>query len=310
MPQVPQAPRDIQRLGLESRGLSDLYHQLLTITWMRLMLLVIAGYVAVNLVFAALYLAVGGGIENAREGSFSDLFFFSVQTMATIGYGKLVPVSFAANAIASVEALMGLLGFALITGLIFSKFARPTAAVQFSNKLVLSAFEGKPALMFRMANERTSQIVEAQLRFVMLKSTLTAEGNYVRRLLDVPLMRSHNAFFSLTWLAVHLIDERSPLHGMTFEELSASDVNFAASLTGIEEISGQTVHSRRWYVAGDVLMDTRFVDIIGLTASGGPSIDYSKFQLVEPSPGKLGNPLGSLPSGPTKLVGHLEAAAR
>jgi inward rectifier potassium channel len=288
-----QSPRQIERRGLEPRGMRDLYHQLLTISWPRLLLLVIAAYFAVNLLFALLYLAVGGGIENARPGNFMDLFFFSFQTMATVGYGKLVPVTFASNSIASIEALLGLLGFALVTGLMFAKFARPSAAVMFSDLMVFTGFEGQPCLQFRLANERASQIVEAQLRLVMMRSTITAEGHPVRRLHDLGLMRSHNAFFSLTWLALHPIDEKSPLYGMTFEELAASDVNFVVSLVGLEEISGQTVHARQWYTGADLRQDMRFVDIIGLDESGQPVIDYAKFHLVEPASAKLAQPLGT-----------------
>src|SRR5579862_354116 len=150
-PRLDRNPVQIARIGLKSRGFGDLYHQLLEISWTRLMLLVVSAYLLANVAFALLYLAVGGGIENARVGSFLDLFFFSVQTMATIGYGKLVPVSVAANLLVTIESLMGLLGFALITGLIFAKFARPTAAVLFSDNLVVTGFDGKPSLMLRVA---------------------------------------------------------------------------------------------------------------------------------------------------------------
>ncbi len=289
----PYPPRPIARLGLEPRGVRDLYHRLLTISWPRLLVLVVGAYFAVNLGFALLYLALGGGIENARPGNFSDLFFFSFQTIATVGYGRLVPVTFAANALASVEALLGLLGFALVTGLMFAKFARPSAAVMFSDTMVFTTFEGQPGLQFRLANERASQIVEAQLRLVMMRSSVTAEGHAVRRLHDLGLVRSHNAFFSLTWLAIHPIDAQSPLFGLTFEELQSSDVNFVVSLVGLEEISGQTVHARQWYTGADLRCDARFVDIIGVDAQGQPVIDYSKFHEIEPAPGKLAQPLGT-----------------
>lgn len=282
---------EIERLGLADRGLKDLYHRLLEITWTRLLVAVVVSYLVANTSFALVYLLVGG-IENARPGSFGDVFFFSVQTMATIGYGKLVPVSVAANLLVTLESLLGLLGFALITGLIFAKFARPTAAVRFSQALVISRFEGQPALMLRIANERTSQIVEAQLRLVLLKSSVTVDGQPIRRMLDLSLLRSQNAFFALTWLVVHPIDERSPLHGMSAADLAASDLGLAASLTGLEEISGQTVHARRWYSAQDIQWDMRFVDILGRSESGGGVIDYGKFDDVEPA----GDTLAALPS--------------
>jgi len=255
--------------------------------------LVVTAYLFANLVFALLYKATGGGIENAKDGDFSDLFFFSVQTMATIGYGRLVPVSTAANILVTLESLLGLLGFALITGLIFAKFARPTAAVLFSENLVITSFEGKPSLMMRVANARTSQIVEAQLRMVLMRGVKTAEGQLVRRLIDLHLLRSNNAFFALSWTAIHPIDERSPLFGMTADEVAASDISLVVSLVGIEEVSGQTVHARRWYGVTDVRFDMRFVDIMSPGTSGRLVIDYSKFNELLPAETPLASPLGS-----------------
>jgi len=302
MAQKPRpAPRDrsptqMTRIGLQSRRFADLYHQLLLVSWTRLMLLVVSAYLVANTIFALLYLATGGGIENAREGSFLDLFFFSVQTMATIGYGKLVPISVAANILVTFESLLGLMGFALMTGLIFAKFARPTAAVLFSDNLVVTGFEGTPSLMLRVANARTSQIVEAQLRVVLMRGVKTAEGHSIRRLVDLHLLRSNNAFFALSWTAIHPIDERSPLFGMTSEEVDGSDISLVVSLVGIEEVSGQTVHARRWYGVKDIRWNMRFADIMSPAGPGseaGAIIDYSKFNDLVPAEKALPSPLGA-----------------
>ena len=193
----------------------DVYHTLLSMSWMRLCLFVASTYVLVNVVFAALYLAQAGSIDNARPGSFLDHFYFSVQTMATIGYGKMTPVTDLANILVAIEALLGMLGIAMATGLIFAKFARTRPRVLFSRAVVVAPMDGKPALMFRLANERSTQIVEAQLSVTVLRDEVTKEGEFMRRLHEIPLLRAHSAMFALSWSAIHIIDEKSPFHGAT-----------------------------------------------------------------------------------------------
>ena len=183
----------------------DLYHFLLRSTWLRLLVVLVVVSAGINALFALAYMATGDGIENARPGSFADAFFFSVQTLATIGYGKLVPRSLAANVLVALEALVGLLGLAMVTGLVFAKFSRPTARVLFSRMAVVSRRDGVPALMFRMANERGSGIVEAQVHVVLARNETTAEGEAVRRFYDLDLSRRQNALFALSWTVIHPI---------------------------------------------------------------------------------------------------------
>ncbi|HYQ82134.1 MAG TPA: ion channel, partial [Anaeromyxobacteraceae bacterium] len=155
--------RDVVAIGIPRHPGKDLYHYLLTASWRKLIGLVVAAYVGANAAFACAYLALGDVIENARPGDFWDAFFFSVQTMATIGYGKMAPRTLAANALVAAEALVGMMGLAVVTGLVFAKFSRPTARVLFSRVAVVAPYEKVPSLMFRMGNERVNQIVEAQL---------------------------------------------------------------------------------------------------------------------------------------------------
>src|SRR5262249_23589165 len=161
------------------------------------------------------YLLLGHAIANARPGSFSDAFFFSVQTMATIGYGQMAPATFAAHVLVSVEAFVGLVGFAMVTGITFSKFSRPTARILFSNVAVVTQRDGVPCLMFRMANERGTSIVEAQAHVVLTRSETTLEGEKVRRFYDLKLLRQQNILFALSWTALHPITQESPFSGET-----------------------------------------------------------------------------------------------
>ena len=276
--------RGAERVGLTRFRLDDLYHYLLDAPWSRLLGLVLALYLASNALFAAAYLATSGGIENAREGSFVDAFFFSVQTMATIGYGKMVPRGLAADALVATEALFGLLGFAFATGLIFAKFARPTARVLWSEVCVVSTRDGMRSLMLRAANERRNQIAEAQMRLSLLVSETTDEGERVRRFHDLRLVRSSNAIFALTWTVVHPIDGASPLANHTPESLRAADAQLVASLTGIDETFSQTVHARCSWDASEILWGRRFVDIIETLPDGRRRVDYARFHDTMPWP--------------------------
>ncbi len=272
--------RSVLALGLRRNLRKDLYHFLLTTSWLRLFLLVMVGYVGSNALFALGYLALGNGIENARPGSFADAFFFSVQTMATIGYGRMAPVSLSANLLVAAEALIGLLSLALITGLIFAKFSRPTARVLFSRVAVVTPYDGIPSLMFRMANERANQIVEAQLNVMIVRNETTVEGDRVRRVHDLALRRDHSALFALTWTAIHPITRESPLHGQDAAALAADETEVVVSLTGFDETLSQTIHARHAYATSEVVWNVRFRDIMSKMPNGLFAIDYRKFHDV------------------------------
>lgn len=263
--------------------MSDLYHLLMDMSWARLMVFIAAAYLTLNTLFALAYLAGGDCIENAVPGSFHDAFFFSVQTMATIGYGKLVPRTSYANAMVAFEALCGIVGTAMSTGLMFAKFARPTARVLFSRVAVVAKRDGATSLMFRMANERGNQIVEASLRVVLARNETTREGESVRRFYDLALSRDRNAVFALSWTAIHPIDGASALRGETWESLADSDAMLIVSLMGIDETSAQTVHARHVYYPEDLRWNERFVDILDRTPEGRRRVDYRVFHDTRPT---------------------------
>jgi inward rectifier potassium channel len=270
-------------VGLRRAPVADLYHSLITWSWLRLFATMGAAYVLVIALFAAIYLALGdGAIEHARLESFEDAFFFSFQTMATIGYGHMLPVSTTANLVSVVQVMIGLAGTALSTGLVFAKFARPTARVLFSKVAVVTPFDGQPALLFRVANERANQIVEAQLNVALLLDEVTAEGEHVRRAYDLALRRDRSLLFSLTWLAVHPIGPGSPLHGLGPDRLAAGTATLIVSLTGLDEHLGQLVHARHVYAADELLFGQRFVDVIEVLPDGSRLIDYRRFHDVVP----------------------------
>jgi inward rectifier potassium channel len=260
----------------------DPYHLLLTVSWSKFFTLIGLLYLLSNAIFACAYLLGGNCIEHARSGSFLDAFFFSVQTMATIGYGNLAPRTLYAHGLVTIEALVGLLGISMATGLMFSRFSRPTAKVLFSRIAVIAPHEGLPTLMFRAANVRPNQILEAQIRMHLLKDEITAEGRHIRRICDLKLLRSRTPAFSFSWQVMHPIDENSPLFGETLESLADGEATILITLTGIDETVSQTVHARHSFNASQLLWNMHFVDIISVTPQGQRVMDYTRFHEVVP----------------------------
>ncbi len=273
---------DVIRKGVSHSNWNDPYHLLLTIDWLRFIALTVTSYIVANTVFAFLYLAGGDSIKNARPGSFLDAFFFSVQTMATIGYGAMYPQTDYANFLVSIEALVGLLGVAMATGLMFARFSRPTAKVLFSRVAVIAPHNGVPTLMLRVANERRNQILEAQIGLSLLRDEVTAEGQFMRRFYDLKLVRSQTRTFALSWMVMHHIDESSPLYGATPDSLEEAETDIIVTLTGIDETVSQTVHARHYYMTEEILWNMRFVDIFTKKPDGRRVLDLNRFNEVTP----------------------------
>lgn len=275
---------DVVRSGLETSTWNDLYHRLLTMSWPGFMLASSGLYMLVNSAFAILYLLQPGSITNARAGSFLDAFFFSVQTFATVGYGVMVPATLYANIVFTLESFVGLITVAITTGMMFARISRPTAKVKFAKVAVITQYEGRTALMLRMGNQRRSQIVDAVVRLSLLRSKFTKEGRFMRRFQDLKLERSDTPLFAISFSAIHIIDETSPLFGMTEAMLRAEEVELLATVTGLEEGLAQTVHARVSFTAEEILMHQSYVDIFGVTEDGRRGIDYAKFDATEPDP--------------------------
>jgi inward rectifier potassium channel len=266
--------------GAPTGVFEDLYHFLVTSSWPALIGLIGAAFTFANLLFAAGYY-FDQGIENARSGSFADMFFFSIQTMATIGYGKMEPVTMFSNILVSIEAFTGLLALALITGLVFAKFSRPTARVRFTRYIVIGPRDGVYSLAIRAANLRANRIVEADMHVVLARQEVTAEGDTIRRLYDLSLTRGRSAMFALSWTAVHQIVEGSPLFGQTRESLANCAAEIIVSIIGLDETFSQTVHARHTFELDEIVWGARFADVLVLHPDGSRSVDYTHFDEVE-----------------------------
>ncbi|MBS1787077.1 MAG: hypothetical protein JST85_05110 [Acidobacteria bacterium] len=277
---------NVARTGLNPLAAFSLYQSLLQLSWPKFFGFVVIGYLIANSIFAFAYLACGEGSlmvpENLHIGNrFWEAFFFSVHTMATIGYGNITPVGIAANLIVTFEALFGLLAFALITGMLFSRFSRPTANILFSDNAVVAPYRGITAFEFRITNGRCNEIIELHAT-VMYSQFEDYDGKRVRRFYPLQLERERVAFFNLSWTLVHPIDESSPLFGKTEQELLTSDAEVLVLLTGIDETFSQTVHTRSSYKAEEVIWQARFGDIYNPpTPTGRLTIDVRKLHSIE-----------------------------
>jgi inward rectifier potassium channel len=267
----------VRRVGSARITRLDAYHLLLTMPWRWFFGIQAVAYILFNAVFALLYLAAPGNIANAKPGSFTDAFFFSVQTMATIGFGVMAPATLYANVMVTIEALLGMASVAVAAGLIFARFSQPTARVLFSQVVVVTPYNGVPTLMFRCANERRNQIFEAQVHVDFARQETSAEGMELRRSYELNLARDRNPQFSLSWTVMHPIDAASPLYGIDPDLLAAQEAAIVVTLTGIDETISQRVFARSAYRADEILWGRKFVDILSETEDGLTQVDYRRF---------------------------------
>jgi inward rectifier potassium channel len=268
---------EVLAIGLQRGWFTDLYHRALTVSWPSFFALGGAIYLLTNMFFAMLYVLQPGSINNARPGAFSDAFFFSVETIATIGYGVMSPATVYANLVMTVESAIGLLFVAMTTGLVFARFSRPTARVSFSRVAVIGPHNGKPTLTVRLANERRNQMLAAEVSMTLVRDERTVEGMLLRRFYDLTLIRDRSPVFALTFTVMHEIDDKSPLHGITAAELAGLNAELVVTSSGIDETLVAPVHARASYLPHEILWNHRFADIMGYTEDGRRAIDYARF---------------------------------
>jgi inward rectifier potassium channel len=271
--------------GLSSAGLHDMYHLSMTMSWPWFYGAVASFFVLVNLLFASLYALVPGSVANLAAGDFAGAFFFSVETLATVGYGDWHPASTYGHVLATTEIFVGMMIVALTTGLTFARFARPRVRIIASRNPVVNRYHGQMALMIRAANARKSMIVQASANLYVLLAERSPEGHNMRRLLDLKLLRRESPMFLLSWTLIHVIDESSPLWGHDADSLSKLAASLVLTINGHDEVTLQDMRSRHLYSVKDIRWNHRYRDMLSVDESGREFVDYEQLDATEPVAG-------------------------
>ncbi|MES2590383.1 MAG: ion channel [Bacteroidota bacterium] len=277
---------NIKRIEQSRWSSTSIYHALIKMPWYKFNFIIFCYFIVINLVFAAGYYIIGldglRGMEATTDtDKFFEAFFFSTQTVSTVGFGRLSPGSHSISVLAAIESLIGLLGFAIVTGLIYGRFSRPKARIIFSEKAIIAPFKNTTAFQFRIANKmRNSQITDIEARVTVAKLEVE-NGVPIRRFRPLELEIKRIIFFPMTWTINHPIDENSPLFGMTEKDIKESDAEFMILLNGFDDTFSQTVSSRFSYTHEEVVCGAKFISVFGLNEDGQTTQDLNKINDYE-----------------------------
>jgi inward rectifier potassium channel len=274
--------REATTEGVTRLVFQDLFHYFMTVSWPQLFATFAAFFLTFDLLFGFLYHLVPGCVANLNPPGFAGAFFFSVETLATVGYGDMHPHDMYGHTVAMIEIFIGLMSLALITGIMFARFSRPRARFLFSKNLVVRPIGGKLTLILRAANLRENVVQDASAQLRMLRDEVSAENFRIRRVMDLQLVRSTHPMFMIGWTLMHVIDDTSPLVAETADSLQRSFAGFVLSLSGTDETTGQTLMARAEYTYADIRWNAAFRDILEVSEDGVMHIDYAKFDDIEP----------------------------
>jgi inward rectifier potassium channel len=272
---------NVKRIGLPFFNTANNYHVLITMSWTKFWMLVVSCYAAVNVIFAFTYMSIGSGGLEGTSGArymprFWDAFFFSAQTMSTVGYGHISPRGMASNSVAAAESLLGLLVFALATGLLYGRFSRPSAQIVYSRNILIAPYlENKKGLMFRLVNQRRNILVDLKIEIIFSYNEVV-EGKTVRRFFPLDLERREVSMLTMNWTVVHPIDDDSPLADMDYQQLIDNEAGFAILLRAFDDTFSQTVHSRTAYQANEIVWGAKFKPVFDRDGDGRLVLDVSK----------------------------------
>jgi len=278
------AGRDFVTYGLPRLFWQDLYHLFMTVRWRLLFAAFATFFFVINVLFAAIFALQPADIANVNPPGFWGLFFFSVETFATVGYGDMHPQSPFSHSIAALENFIGVTTLAVIAGMTFARFSRPSARFLFARTVVVRPIDGRPTLMLRCANARQNIVMEASAQLRLLRDERTVEGYRIRRIYDLPLRRSRHPLFLFGWTLLHVIESDGPLAGASQQSLQAERAILLLTISGTDETTGQTLMARARYPGSEVYWNASFVDILHTDEHGVDHFDYSKFDDIEPLP--------------------------
>jgi len=266
----------LTKKGVSRYDWGDPYRLAIELNWPQFLSLMVAVYASVITLFAVIYSLVPGAVANARPHAVSDHFFFSLETLATVGYGYMYPATLYAHIVASVEIMTGVVFTAILTGLIFARFAKPRAKFLFAENPVITTHNGKSTLMLRVGNGRAAVLADASVKISVLLSEVSAEGARFRRTHELTLARHTIPVFPLTWTIMHDIDEHSPLHGLDSQTFEAADARLFVSFQARDPTLAAVVYDVRNYSPADVRFGARYIDVIGTDENGTTCADMTR----------------------------------
>lgn len=271
----------LSKMGASRFDLRDPYHLAVSLSWPAFVVTLLGGWLAINLLFALLYVLSPGDVANARPGSFSDALFFSIETLATVGYGVMAPATTYGHIVSAMEIVSGTAFTAIVTGLLFVRFSRPKAKIVFADDAVITTYNGRQTLMVRLANGRLTLMTSATVRLFVLLGEHTEEGTFFRRVHDLPLVQSHLPLFVMPWTLLHPIDEASPLYGIAAEAMAQSDVRLFLTIEVRDQALATQVHDLKNYDAAHIRFGMRYADAVTVHEAGGATADISRISLLE-----------------------------
>jgi inward rectifier potassium channel len=277
---------EFKKKGVSRFDMRDPYHLAVALTWPQFFATLLVAYLLVNVAFATLFWLVPGSVANARPYNFPDALFFSIETLATVGYGEMYPATLYGHVIAATEIVCGLGFTAILTGLTFVRFSRPRAKLVFASHPVVAMHNGKPTLMLRTGNGRANVLLDAAAKLNVLLSVTTAEGKLFRRAQELRLERTHLPVFPLTWTLMHVMDERSPLYGYDAAQVVAARAQVFVTLETRDPTLATLVYEIRSYAAEEIRFGMRYVDAVTLEVDGTPVADLTKIGEMEPDVGE------------------------
>ncbi len=273
------------KVGASRFDLTDPYHMAVSLSWPAFAAALLGLWLGINVFFASVYALSPGDIANARPGSFSDGFFFSIETLATVGYGVMAPATLFGHIVSSAEIVTGMAFTAIVTGLLFVRFSRPKAKIVYADTAVVTTFNGHHTLMIRLANARITTMTGANARLFALIGEHTKEGRFFRRIHDLQLLQSHLPLFVLPWTLMHVLNESSPLFGIDEHSIAKEDVRLFLTIEARDQALAAQVHDMRLYTAEQIRFGMRYADSVNVDVTGQATADLSRISLLESGEG-------------------------
>ncbi len=273
---------NLEKIGVSRFDLNDPYHFALTLSWPEFFAVLVGTYVAINVIFALLYFASPGAVANLPRHSLLEAFFFSAETLSTVGYGSMAPMTLYGHVVATVEVFIGMIFTATMTGVVFVRFSKPKAKIIFAEHPVVTQQGGRPVLMIRIGNGRVNTLTDAVARLTALQVEIDPEGRHLRRALDLKLARSDFPFFPLTWTIMHDLDPTSPLHGLTRNTASPLNLRLMLSITARDPTLGAQVYAAQSYRGSDIAFGMRYADAVTWDGEDSSVADMRKIGIIEP----------------------------